>query len=296
MSNFALIPKFSLSQAMKSRKFINFAFILVTLSALTAGLSSCGTSKHATTQEIKRSDTSASSSQSVKFNSGTNIPDQAKGLISEANKWLGTPYRYGGTSRKGVDCSGFVLQVYREALDIKLPRNSAKQFEYCSRVKPSELMAGDLVFFATSRKSSGVSHVGLYVGDGKMIHASSSKGVIVTNLSDDYYTRTFVGAGRVQAYERILSSASKAPSQDKVSASRTTSRQPAPPAQAPSVSLDNLPNILSISATTSSAPATAPQAVPRRAVRPSTANTRQHAPVPESTSSNRDKVLSSLPD
>lgn len=265
MSNFAPSPKFSLSQAMKSRKFINFAFILITLSALTAGLSSCGTSKHATTHEVKRSDTSTSSSHDIKFNSGTNIPDQAKGLISEANKWLGTPYRYGGTSRKGVDCSGFVLQVYSKALDIKLPRNSAKQFEYCSHVKPSELMAGDLVFFATSRKSSGVSHVGLYVGDGKMIHASSSKGVIVTDLSDNYYTRTFVGAGRVQAYDRLLSSGSKPSRQDKVSASHTVTE-----------------------------PQT--QTTPRRAAHPSAAQARQPDPAPESTSSNRDKVLSSLPD
>jgi len=262
---------------MKSRKFINFAFILITLSALTAGLSSCGTSKHATTHEVKRSDTSTSSSHDIKFNSGTNIPDQAKGLISEANKWLGTPYRYGGTSRKGVDCSGFVLQVYSKALDIKLPRNSAKQFEYCSHVKPSELMAGDLVFFATSRKSSGVSHVGLYVGDGKMIHASSSKGVIVTDLSDNYYTRTFVGAGRVQAYDRLLSSGSKPSRQDKVSGSRTAPTPPVPQApQAPQ------------------APQT--QTTPRRAARPSAAQARQPDPAPESTSSNRDKVLSSLPD
>lgn len=121
-------------------------------------------------------------------------------LVTEAQQWLGTPYKYGGNTRKGVDCSGLVYHVYRNSLDISLPRNSAKQHEFCTKVKRGDLATGDLVFFATTKGSRRVSHVGLYVGDGKMIHASTRRGVMVQDLEDQYYRNAYVGAGRVSEF------------------------------------------------------------------------------------------------
>lgn len=129
-------------------------------------------------------------------------PAQKK-LVAEAQDWLGTPYKYGGNTKKGVDCSGLVYHVYRNTFDISLPRNSAKQHDYCTKVKKSDLVAGDLVFFATNRGSRKVSHVGLYMGDNKMIHASTKRGVMVQDLSAEYYAKAYVGAGRVDSFAKL---------------------------------------------------------------------------------------------
>ncbi len=136
-------------------------------------------------------------------------PDATKRLMSEADKWLGTPYSYGGHTRgKGADCSGFVTQVYLDALSIKLPRNSSQQQQWCSLLSGGrrELIPGDLVFFTTGKKGSGVNHVGLYVGNGKMIHSSTSRGVIVSDLDEKYYADAYHSAGRVEPYYAMIGS------------------------------------------------------------------------------------------
>lgn len=115
-------------------------------------------------------------------------------LLSSSKKWLGTPYKYGGTTRSGIDCSGFVLNVYKE-LGVKLPRTSKQQFASSIRINSDEKEVGDLVFF---RRGSGVGHVGIYVGSNKVIHASTSKGVIIQDLRNSYLARTFAGFGRIR--------------------------------------------------------------------------------------------------
>lgn len=137
---------------------------------------------------------------------------QTDRLIKEAHKWIGTPYRYGGVTRSGVDCSGLVMELYREVYGIKLPRSSAAQQEFCVGISYKELAPGDLVFFATGRGSM-VSHVGLYIGSDRMIHASSSRGVIESGLNEKYYQLTFHSAGRV-----IQPSASGTPAANKTTA------------------------------------------------------------------------------
>lgn len=117
-------------------------------------------------------------------------------IVEAARGWVGVPYRYGGESRDGVDCSGMVMCVYRDVAGIKLPRNSAKQGEYCTSIKRSELQPGDLVFFAP-RKGKSINHVGIYVGNGCFVHASTSRGVIVSDLDQEYYARTYHSSGRV---------------------------------------------------------------------------------------------------
>lgn len=121
---------------------------------------------------------------------------QTDRLLREARKWVGTPYRYGGETRSGVDCSGFVMVLFRDVCGLKLPRNSAQQQEYARPIRERELQPGDLVFFASGSR---VNHVGLYVGNRRMIHASPSRGVIEAALDDNYFQRTFHSAGRVIA-------------------------------------------------------------------------------------------------
>ncbi len=147
---------------------------------------------------------SCSSSKSVSENEYKPVQKEQKlsksdkALIKEAKSWIGTKYKYGGHSRSGTDCSGFVMQVYKAVYDFKLPRTSRDQHDFCKKINKKDLKVGDLVFFATGKSSSKVSHVGLYIGNGEFIHASSSKGVIITDLNKNYYVRTFVSAGRVE--------------------------------------------------------------------------------------------------
>ena len=131
-------------------------------------------------------------------------------LVKEARTWLGVPYLYGGNDRNGIDCSGFVLQVYSRALDIKLPRTSASQSQWCANVNRESLIPGDLVFFDTKKERDGrVSHVGLYIGDGQMIHASSSKGVIISSIEGNYYSSRLLTGGKVQQYHAMISKSDK---------------------------------------------------------------------------------------
>ncbi len=119
-------------------------------------------------------------------------------LLDEAYAWLGVPYLYGGKTRKGADCSGFVWAVFDEALGIKLPRVSREQGEYCRKIKKSDLRPGDLVFFCTGKDKHRVSHVGIYVGDNNMIHASSSIGICITPIDSKYFSEHYHHSGRVE--------------------------------------------------------------------------------------------------
>ncbi len=177
------------------------SYILLFVAAIASLLVSCGSSKNTGRHSYKH----GGSGDSRPFEIPKSLPPQSHALLTEAKSWIGTPYRYGGDDKRGVDCSGFVLKVYKSALDIKLPRNSAEQAGYCSPLQKNQLMPGDLIFFATSGSRKKVSHVGIYVGDGKMVHSSSSKGVIVSDISADYYVRTYAGAGSVDKYRAMVS-------------------------------------------------------------------------------------------
>ncbi len=118
-------------------------------------------------------------------------------IIFEVIKYLDTPYRYGGTTEKGLDCSAFTGSVYRNSLQISLPRSSSDQYGVGEKLKSQDdLKFGDLVFFKTRRRAR-VSHVGIYLGERLFAHASTSKGVIVSSLDETYYKKRYVGARRV---------------------------------------------------------------------------------------------------
>ena len=115
-------------------------------------------------------------------------------ITETALRYLGVPYVWGGTSFGGVDCSGFVWAVFAKN-GIYLPRTADAQYEEGRHVATRDLRAGDLVFFQTY--ALGASHVGIYIGNGKFVHASSSDGVRVDQLGEDYYSERYLGARRL---------------------------------------------------------------------------------------------------
>ena len=116
------------------------------------------------------------------------------GMIANmAKRYMGVPYRWAGTTASGFDCSGFVMTVYAKS-GINIKRLADEQFYGGKRIKREDLTIGDLVFFETY--SYGISHVGIYVGEGRFIHSSSSRGVTIDNLDDPYYKVRYRGACR----------------------------------------------------------------------------------------------------
>ncbi|MEQ3347144.1 C40 family peptidase [Peptoniphilus senegalensis] len=117
-------------------------------------------------------------------------------VISSAENKLGSTYVYGDTGKEGYDCSGLIYSIYCNELGISLPRSSAAQSTFGKQVSKSDLQEGDLVFFNTT--GNGVSHVGIYIGGGKFIHASSGQGKVMTSsLDEGYYEDRYVNATRV---------------------------------------------------------------------------------------------------
>lgn len=178
------------------RFFSGFLPALVAACILAVAVSSCGSSRRG----VK---TSGSKPTVTHINVDRSLAPETQALLAEAQRWLGTAYRYGGSSKQGVDCSGLTLNIFNNALAIKLPRNSAEQQKYCRNIKRQELVVGDLLFFATGG-SSRVNHVGMYIGDRKMVHASGSKGVIISDIDEAYYTRNYHSSGRVEKYYSMI--------------------------------------------------------------------------------------------
>jgi len=116
-------------------------------------------------------------------------------LYSFIDNWWGTPYRMGGTSKKGVDCSAFVQTLESAVYGANVPRTAKDQKNSCAIISDDELKEGDLVFFNTK---GGVSHVGVYLMENKFVHASTSGGVMISDLQDSYWKRRFLGAGRLK--------------------------------------------------------------------------------------------------
>jgi lipoprotein Spr len=117
-----------------------------------------------------------------------------KSLYTFIEEWYGTPYRFGGTGKSGIDCSAFTRELYGDVYNMELLRTSIEQFSSSSFIPKEELKEGDLVFFKIHSKR--ISHVGVYLYDGKFVHASVSQGVVISDLSDSYWVRYYAGAGR----------------------------------------------------------------------------------------------------
>lgn len=123
-------------------------------------------------------------------------------VVNRARSYVGTPYKFGGTTALGMDCSGLLMRSF-ESIDIYIPRTSKEQSKMGKKVKRDDLKAGDLVFFKMAKKSGKVTHAGLVTDTRRndqilFIHSSSSRGVIEANLMTDYYQKTFTKARRLK--------------------------------------------------------------------------------------------------
>jgi len=130
-------------------------------------------------------------------------PAQARiGLLRKAESFLGVPYRWAGSDRRGMDCSGFIYTSFRESLQLTIPRTTLGMYNSAQKIQTAELQPGDLVFFVTV--GSRVSHAGIYIGGGRFIHAASDgprTGVIISRLDESFWQRTYRSAGRVLPWD-----------------------------------------------------------------------------------------------
>lgn len=118
-----------------------------------------------------------------------------KSLLQTVIDWVGTPYRYGASSRQGTDCSGFVTRVFQQVYGITLQRSSRSMFSRVQRVAKTEMQPGDLVFFR--HRGGAIYHVGIYLKNGKFVHSACKGGVMISSLGEAYYQRNFYAAGRI---------------------------------------------------------------------------------------------------
>lgn len=126
-------------------------------------------------------------------------------LIQNILLWLGTPYRYAGSTKRGVDCSNFVRSILNETVGIRLPANAQTQaFLFEPIYEIDKLRFGDLIFFSgRNHRAKRIGHVGIYLGNGIFVHSSTHRGVVVTHISESYYTQRYRFGGRL-ALERFL--------------------------------------------------------------------------------------------
>lgn len=137
--------------------------------------------------------------QSFQFKYGQLLNREVETVTNELlfqfiDAWWGTPYRYGGSTHKGVDCSAFSSTLISSVYGVQLPRTARDQYGVCEKLREDDLKEGDLVFFNTR---GGISHVGVSLGGKYFVHASTSNGVMISSLDEDYYSRRFVAGGRL---------------------------------------------------------------------------------------------------
>jgi cell wall-associated NlpC family hydrolase len=114
-------------------------------------------------------------------------------LLGYIDEWYGVPYRYGGSTKEGIDCSAFTAGLMAGVFGLTIPRTAREQYQNSLRIEKEDLREGDLVFFNTT---GGISHVGIYLVNNRFAHASTSSGIMISDLNEDYFFRRYQGAGR----------------------------------------------------------------------------------------------------
>lgn len=163
---------------------------IILLFGLVSILASCAASKSAAVNERE--------SLSRKFGVEITKKDNIK-LYKSVSSWLGVRYKLGGTTKKGVDCSGFAGAIYKDVYGISLKRTVEDIYANSKKIRRGKLKEGDLVFFRTDEKRrKKPNHVGIYLKSGKFAHASTSKGIEINNLDNVFYKKAFIKGGRVK--------------------------------------------------------------------------------------------------
>ena len=153
------------------------------------------------TSKIKKANPSYKSSSgfynrfSQKFGYSLQGSEEKK-FIEAVGAWLGVPYKYGGCGKNGTDCSCFVSSFFKDVYGISLPRKSEDMKLQTKIVEKNNLKLGDLVFFKINEEK--VSHVGIYISKDYFVHATTSKGVMINNLNENYYIKYYLSAGRIE--------------------------------------------------------------------------------------------------
>ncbi|MDC9597895.1 bifunctional murein DD-endopeptidase/murein LD-carboxypeptidase [Xenorhabdus anantnagensis] len=128
------------------------------------------------------------------FETLVNSLDIKSKILNQYADWKGVAYRFGGNTKRGIDCSAFVQRTFHDQFGIELPRSTLEQQNIGQTVNRSKLQAGDLVLFKTGIR---MRHIGIYIGNHQFVHASTSNGVIVSKLTDTYWNKRYYGARRV---------------------------------------------------------------------------------------------------
>jgi len=183
------------------RRFRHIIFIACTLTGV---LSACKSHKHLITnssQTTTEQNSSANNTKQIKKKYAALLAvDENKienvALYALIDSWYATPYKYGGCSKDGVDCSNFAAVIYKEIYKKQLTGSSASIFNQCKAIQKDELEEGDLLFFKIG--SNTISHIGVYLHNNKFVHATTKKGVMINDLDEVYYKKYFFKAGRVK--------------------------------------------------------------------------------------------------
>ena len=175
---------------LRSRIFL-FSFVLLSL------LASCRGSRNNRKNGPESTETASRKAFAAEYSRklGIPVPEMANQLLySSIYDWMGVPYKYGGSDKKGVDCSGFISIIYPQAYNTKVPRASALMYKEAQPVEKKQLREGDIVFFKINTREVG--HSGIFLFEDYFVHASTSRGVMISRLGETYWTKYFVGGGR----------------------------------------------------------------------------------------------------
>lgn len=180
--------------------YIAMAILVVITGCLPATRQSTAPSTGASASSRTSSSTASDRERIASAYDHSELSQQRRTLLQTAESWLGVRYTYGGNTQSGVDCSGFVCNVFK-SIDRKLPRTSRDQSLVGESVAVNEALPGDLVFFNTN--GTGVSHVGMLINREEFVHASTARGVIVSALEEQYYRARIVSVRRVVTDLRV---------------------------------------------------------------------------------------------
>jgi cell wall-associated NlpC family hydrolase len=162
-------------------------------------IASCSPHKKLTTSD-KHTNTSTSTAQlKKKYSTLLNVDEQkieSIPLYVLIDEWYGTTYKYGSCDKNGIDCSNFAAVIYQEIYKKSLKGSSASIFNQCTAVSKNELQEGDLVFFKIEKNT--ISHIGVYLQNNKFVHATTKKGVMIDDLDEAYYAKSFFKGGRIK--------------------------------------------------------------------------------------------------
>lgn len=187
-----------------SEKFKRYVWRIVPAIAIAVTLTACTNPKssqnanNATKSDVRMLNASSNDSLTMasqdEFEELVQSVDTKSKIMSQYANWKGVSYRLGGTTKSGIDCSSFVQRTFFEQFGVQLPRTTSEQESSGKSVKRNSLKAGDIVLFKTGRT---MKHVGIYIGDDKFVHASTSSGVIVSEMSNNYWSKRYYAGRRI---------------------------------------------------------------------------------------------------